>query len=436
MLRWIVLAVFLLIAAAAAWIAWTLSARSGPVTQEALCYVGAYALEGGGDAVIVAYDDGDTMEFSFPDGARGVMTKRSAGVFEGDGVRFARPDCATPHATTAKNGKTIAATKHSFEERTLRIVSAGTELAAKLVLPSAAPKQAVIWVAGSNDDGDIDRIHWQYTLPLQGVASLILDKRGTGASHGSATANFHTRAADVRATVTELRRALGPDVEIGLHGASQGGWVAPLAALDGDVAFVVVSYGLAEGVTAEDRDEMAAHVRKAGFGEQELAKLRRLTNITARIVRSNWSEGWDELATWRAAHGSEAWVESLPSTSYTGVLLQIPSFAAGWIGPVIGRALDKDVSFAYDPRPTLERLKTPQLWLLGGADTSTPAAATITILRNLQASGSPIELVVYPNAGHGLMEPWPGRKSERLVPGYRETVAAWVKTRKLTDPAP
>lgn len=429
MFRWIALTIFLLIAAAAAWVVWMLSARSGPVTQEALCYVGAYALEGGGDAVIVAYDDGDTMEFFFPDGARGVMTKRGAGLFEGDGVRFARPDCASPRATIAKDGKTIAATRHSFEERTLRVASGGTVLAAKLVLPAEPPRQAVIWVAGSNDDGDIDRIHWQYTLPLHGVASLILDKRGTGASHGSATANFHVRAADVRAAVAELRRALGPDVEIGLHGASQGGWIAPLAALDSGVAFVVVSYGLAEGVTAEDRDEMAAHVKKAGYGEKELAKLRRLTDITAKIVRSNWSDGWDELAAWRASHGSEAWVESLPSTSYTGVLLQIPSFAAGWIGPIVGRALDKDVSFAYDPRPTLENLKVPQLWLLGGADTSAPAAATINILRELQTAGAPIELVVYPNAGHGLMEPWPGRKVERLVPGYRETVAAWVKAR-------
>lgn len=431
MLRWIALAVFLLIAAASAWVAWALSARSGPVTQEALCYVGAYALESGGDAVIVAYDDGDTMEYFFPDGARGVMTKRGAGVFEGEGVRFVRPDCTTPRATIAKDGKTIGAAKHRFEERTLRVSSGGIELAAKLVLPPSPPRQAVIWVAGSNDDGDIDRIHWQYTLPLQGVASLILDKRGTGASQGSATANFHVRAADVRAAVTELRRTLGPDVEIGLHGASQGGWVAPLAALDGSVAFVVVSYALAEGVTAEDRDEMAAHVKRAGYGETELAKLRRLTDITAKIVRSNWSDGWDELAVWRAAHGGEAWVESLPSTSYTGVLLQIPSFAAGWIGPIIGRALDKDVSFAYDPRPTLERLKMPQLWLLGGADTSAPATATIAILRELRAAGKPIELVVYPNAGHGLMEPWPGRNTERLVPGYRETVAAWVETRTL-----
>ncbi len=436
MLRWIALAVFLLIAAAAAWVAWALSARSGPVTQEALCYVGAYALEDGGDAVIVAYDDGDEMEFLFPDGTRGVMTKRGTGVFEGDGVRFARPDCAASGATFARNGKTTAAAKRQFEERTLRVVSGGTELAAKLVLPPEPPRQAVVWVTGSNDDGDIDRVHWQYTLPLQGVASLVLDKRGTGGSQGSATADFHVRAADVRAAVGKLRRVLGPNVEIGLHGASQGGWVAPLAALDGGVSFVVVSYGLAEGVTAEDRDEMAAYIKKAGYGERELAQLRTLTSITAKIVRSNWSDGWDELAAWRAAHADEAWLESLPSTSYTGVLLQIPSFAAGWVGPIIGRALDKDVSFAYDPRPTLERLKARQLWLLGGADTSAPAAATIGVLHELQEAGAPIELIVYPNASHGLMEPWPGHSGKRLVPGYRETVAEWVKTRALAVGTP
>ena len=192
-----------------------------------------------------------------------------------------------------------------------------------------------------------------------------------------------------------------------------------------------MSYGLAEGVTAEDRDEMAASARKAGCGDIELARLRRLTDITARIVRSNWSDGGGDLAAWRAAHGSEAWIESLPSTSYTGIMLKIPSFAAGCVVPTIGRALDKDISFDYDPRSTLERLTVPQLWLLGSADTSAPAAATIAILRELQAAGAPIELVVYANAGHGLMEPWPGHGTERLVPGYRETVAAWARTRML-----
>ena len=431
MRRWIGLFVVVLVIAGSTWAYSSLTARSRPVDQAALCYIGAYALPDDSRAVFVAYDNGETLEFFFDDGAHGVVHRQSPSVFAGDGVRLQRPDCGTSGATIGRQdtGTEQAVQKLAFVAHTVHFKNGDIELAGKLTLPKDPARQVVIWVAGSNDDGEIDRTHWQFTLPLHGIASFMLDKRGTGGSGGTVSANFLIRAGDVRAAVAEARRLMGPSMEIGLHGASQGGWVAPLASLGGGVAFVIVSYGLAEGVTAEDRDEMAAYVKQAGYGPEDLAKLRTLTDITSKIVRSHWQDGWDELANWRARHGSEQWLEALPDTSYTGFLIKIPSFASASVGSIIGPLLDKGVSFDYDPYPTLSTLKVPQLWLLGGRDVSAPSTATIKVLQDLKAHGAPIDVVVFQNAGHGLMEPWPGHKTERLSPGYRETVAAWAKIR-------
>ena len=57
---------------------------------------------------------------------------------------------------------------------------------------------------------------------------------------------------------------------------------------------------------------------------------------------------------------------------------------------------------AYDPRPTLEALSTPGLWLLGGVDRSIPTPLTVDVLQSLQDSGRPYRWIVYPGADHNL----------------------------------
>jgi pimeloyl-ACP methyl ester carboxylesterase len=56
----------------------------------------------------------------------------------------------------------------------------------------------------------------------------------------------------------------------------------------------------------------------------------------------------------------------------------------------------------FDPKPVLERLDVPGLWLLGGEDRSIPTPATVAILDQLSASGRPFAHVVFPRVGHDL----------------------------------
>ena len=61
----------------------------------------------------------------------------------------------------------------------------------------------------------------------------------------------------------------------------------------------------------------------------------------------------------------------------------------------------------FDPKPVLESLNVPGLWLLGGEDRSIPTPATVAILDQLIASGKPYTHVVFPGIGHNLPPSWP-----------------------------
>jgi pimeloyl-ACP methyl ester carboxylesterase len=64
------------------------------------------------------------------------------------------------------------------------------------------------------------------------------------------------------------------------------------------------------------------------------------------------------------------------------------------------RLLEYRGPIGFDPRPTLERLDVPGLWLLGAQDRSIPTRETVAILADLSRAGRPYRWIVYPDAGH------------------------------------
>jgi dienelactone hydrolase len=388
--------------------------RSQPVPAALACFAGAYALSDARHAIIYANSHGDGLRVLLPDGSRTDLVPGQRSVaHDGRSLEIASSCLSSAPAlvVTRESGR-VEARRREFNERMLRIH------------------------AGSDDDGEVDRMYWQYALPLAGVGVLMLDKRGSGGSSGKASANFQQRARDVAAAVRFLReewsQSGNASVRIGLHGASQGGWVAPLAATMVPVDFVIVSYGLAEGVTAEDRDELRAALIKKGHAEPVLTKARALTDLTAAIVRSGWQEGWDALDAWRAINGDESWVADLPHSSYTGVLMRFPRLIAKTLGRWAGPRIDNGVSFDYEPLPVLQSLNVPQLWILGARDQSAPSAQTVSILKALQTSGAPIDVAVFTTADHGMLELLPnGGQTTVIADGYLAMVGQWATSQQL-----
>jgi pimeloyl-ACP methyl ester carboxylesterase len=64
------------------------------------------------------------------------------------------------------------------------------------------------------------------------------------------------------------------------------------------------------------------------------------------------------------------------------------------------RLLEYQGPRGFDPRPTLERINVPGLWLLGAQDRSIPTRETVAVLEDLSRAGRPYRWIVYPNAGH------------------------------------
>ena len=57
-----------------------------------------------------------------------------------------------------------------------------------------------------------------------------------------------------------------------------------------------------------------------------------------------------------------------------------------------------------DPKPYLEQLTIPALWLYGTADREVPVDQSIALLNMLKAQGKDFTIVTFPNAGHGLLD--------------------------------
>jgi len=81
----------------------------------------------------------------------------------------------------------------------------------------------------------------------------------------------------------------------------------------------------------------------------------------------------------------------------------------------------RSTSPGFDPLPDLERLDIPELWLFGDADENTPTPESMAILDQLQTEGHDITVIVYPDAGHGLLDTPP------TTPDAGANLVAWVK---------
>ena len=245
----------------------------------------------------------------------------------------------------ACGGRTVA----PCEGDCIPIPSGDITLAAQLELPSRpGPHPMVVLVHGSGKaergQFNCDQSPWLD----RGVGLLCYDKRGVGQSTGSysnvgagsSVDVFPVLADDVIAVVDYLAEMPEVDADrIGLIGASQAGWLMPLAASRSDeIDFIVSLSGATSSVGISDRFDAIA---EKGLSEEEVAA---------------------DLA------------------SFDGTL-------------------------GFDPRPVLEELDIPVLWLYGGRDESNPTANDIAIIEEILAEhGSDFTIEFFPNANHDFFD--------------------------------
>jgi pimeloyl-ACP methyl ester carboxylesterase len=242
--------------------------------------------------------------------------------------------------------------------------SHGAKLSGTLQVPSAEGKHpALVWVHGSGEEARDSTAPYFFGLVDPRYAVFAFDKRGVGKSEGRCCPlDFQLLADDVLAAVDALRsRDDVDDDAIGLLGLSQGGWIVPVAATKSDdVSFAVILSGSAVSV-----------------GEEGLY------------------------------------------SGLTGDVGCTPSTPRATVSKLMREAKPSE----FDPRPYLERLEIPVLWLYGANDMSQPVEKDLTVLRPLKRDGKDFDIIVFPDADHALQQCGGGA----FVPELRSTLHGWLR---------
>lgn len=391
------------------------------------CHIGLYRLADGND-VDVGAGEGAHLRWRRKDGITGELTRQPDGSWTSTLGWTGRADGKRVTFTSCDEGGIrfdgLAGKRVAFDVTETKFRSGDATLTGRLILPKGSGRvPIVVLVHGSEHDSARDFYALQRLFPSEGIGAFVYDKRGTGASGGDYTQNYLVLADDAIAAKREAVRLAGTRAgRIGYQAGSQGGWVAPLAARIEPVDFVIVGFGLAVSALDEDREAIAFDMQRQGFGPDVMAKAMEVADASAAILTSNFRQGYDRLEALKRRYGGEPWFRYVRG-DVTHALLKNPPAMLREKGP----ELFAGVPLHYDPMPVLENLAVPQLWILGGDDMDAPSGETSRRLRILQATGKPITLAVFPNAGHGIYLSEAGADGEQISTRQPEGYSAMMR---------
>ena len=303
--------------------------------------------------------------------------------------------CGSPSLPPARTAAGEAASA-TFAETDVRYRSGDLELAAALLLPGGAgpfPGAVILQGSGDSDRGNDWAREIAEGLARRGIATLLTDKRGSGASQGDwRTSDFRALASDALAGVAFLRAHPRVAREgVGLVGLSQGGTVAPLAAAEStDVAFVVDVSGSATTAVEQVNHEMRNTFRQAGLDEEQVEEGMRLQALAGDFLRTG---AWDPYAAAR---------EEALRGPLAPVAEGFPAERGSWVWTFWRGILD------HDPIPAWRRLRQPVLVVYGERDErdNVPVAESVRRLEAALAGRSaPWRVEVVPGTGHALFLP-------------------------------
>lgn len=313
----------------------------------------------------------------------------------------------------------------SYKWEEVRFRTGPLRLAGTLLLPPGKGSHpALVLLQGTGAADRYAVLPIVHFLLSHGMALLSYDQRGVGGSPGDwRTVSLEERAGDALAAVQFLKSRKDIDPKrIGVFGASQGGWVAPLAASQSaDIAFVICVSGPGESPAKVEEHRLEHDLRRRNFPENAISNALALMALRDRVARGEASKESLLEAAEKAA--PEGWLRYAP----------VPPSADSWLFEH-WRRLPLD----YDPAPLLEKLRVPVLAFFGGLDqTVLPNRNAAKWRAALQRGGVKDYTVrIFPNGNHMLLEARTGAEDEfpRLqgfVPEYAPLLLDWLRRRAI-----
>ena len=278
------------------------------------------------------------------------------------------------------------------------------------------PAIVVVHPASGGEQTDPFYDHLKSELPRHGIAVLVFDRRGAGGSQGKfETADFDDLAQDVVSAVEYLESR--NDIiksKIGLHGTSQGAWIAPIAAAKKPEIACIVAVS-ASGVTpAEQMDYgVAFHLERNGYDRLVIDKVIELRTLVNEYFRGHVSR--DQAASELSSYEDQPW------------------FGMAYLFP--GRELPVDVTQSkwhyemdYEPLSIWSKVTQPTLFLFAEMDEWVPVEASI---RNYEAVTSHMNDVIIRQIGgtNHLMSVSSNEDALVISHQYLDVLLAWLASR-------
>jgi pimeloyl-ACP methyl ester carboxylesterase len=289
-------------------------------------------------------------------------------------------------------------------------------LAGTLIQPPAthARTRAILFMHGSGPEGRWANRYLAQKFALRGVAALIYDKRGVGASTDDWRRSTYSELVNDAVAGVRFLQAL-PDVHpdnVGIYGHSQGGTIAPMVAeRAANLEFVIAS--APSGLRPERVEEYSVG---NAVGISRLAPAERAeAQAYVREVISVAYRGKDRaiLDSMVTRYRGRSWFFELP-----------PPDDHYWF-------LSRDIA-RYRPIGHWKQVRARVLLVYGRYDRRVPADESLRLIRNAVKEGDGGEHVyrewVIPEADHtyrlvtgGQDRAWPKR-----VPDYAQRLINWV----------
>jgi pimeloyl-ACP methyl ester carboxylesterase len=313
------------------------------------------------------------------------------------------------------------------------------KLTGTLTLPrTGGPFPAVLLISGSGSQDRNETIlgHRPFLvladhLTRLGIAVLRVDDRGMGGSSiGSPTATTENYAGDVLAGVEFLksRREINPR-QIGLAGHSEGGMIAPMAAIRSkDISFIVLMAGTGlrgdEAILIQN-DEL---LKGQGASDEGIRLARELFTAIFAILK----EKGDSAAAEKQIRATiAARTAAMTETQRKGMesLLKVIDtqlqqiYLTEWFRFFL----------RYDPHPVLKKVQIPVLAMSGDKDLQVPKANLDGIAAALKEGGNKdFSIVLLPQMNHlfqtsstGLPTEY-GEIEETFSPVALKTISDWI----------
>ncbi|MCJ8165768.1 alpha/beta hydrolase [Pontibacter sp. E15-1] len=347
----------------------------------------------------------------------------------------------TPEATLKRPQEPTKPYPYQSTEVQVTNKAAGITLAGTLTIPQGeGPHPAVLLLNGSGPQDRDETIlgHKPFLvlsdyLTRQGFAVLRLDDRGVGESTGnfalSTTADF---AADAEAAFDFLRSQPGiQPKKVGLLGHSEGALVAAkVAAARPETAFVVVLAGSAVPGTELLLAQNRALLENAGVPQKQL-------DIYLGLRKAQLQVAATEQDITKAA-GQIRKLEQDAKASLTAQEQQQLGLNTESEQAVVAQLSSPWMRYylAYDPAPTLKKLKMPVLALNGTKDLQVPYLQNLPATEKaLQAGGNkkyttealPDLNHLFQTAKTGSPAEY-GQLEETFAPLALKKIGTWLKT--------